>query len=122
MSGKLFYVGIKRSIVFLSVYNTLKKADFRNNYWNHIAVTCKQFKIRVFVNGSEKFLHEQWNQYFLSSDRGKSVSAIGNDPVLFDMPLINEPFIGSVMDLHVAGMAVSVNYISDLMKGEMFQL
>ena len=121
MSGKLFYVAIKKSVIFLSVYNTLEKADFKNNDWNHIAVTCEQFKIRVFVNGSEKFLQEQWNEYFeffLTSDRGESDNAIGNDPVLFDIPLINEPFVGSVMDLYVIGMALSVNHISDLSNGE----
>ena len=119
ISGKLFYVAIKKSTVFLSVYNTLEKAHFKNNDWNHIAVTCEQFKIRVFVNGSERFLQEQWNEYFfLKPARGETDYAIGNNPALLKMPLINGPLVGSVMDLYVIGMALSVNNISDMMKGK----
>jgi len=117
--GKLFYVAIKSSIVFLSVYNTLEEAHFRINDWNHMAVTCEQFKIKVFVNGTERALKERWNEYFfLPSDRYEPYHIIGNNPDLFKMPLMTQPFVGSVLDLYFVGMALSVEQISDLFKGE----
>ena len=117
ISGKLFYLAVKSSIVFLSIYNTLEEAHFSKNDWNHIAVTCQHFKMKVFVNGTEKVLKEQWNEYFLLSDRFQPYYIIGNNLDLFKIPLITQPFVGSVMDLYVVGMALSVDQIFDLFKG-----
>ena len=119
ISGKLFYLAIKSSIVFLSIYNTLEEAHFSKNDWNHIAVTCQHFKVKVFVNGTEK---EQWNENFLLSDRFQHYYIIGNNLDLFKIPLITQPFVGSVMDLYVVGMALSVDQISDLFKGNMSKI
>ena len=68
ISGKLFYVAIKCSMVYLSVYNTLEEARFSKNDWNHIAVTCQHFEMKVFVNGTERAVEERWNEYFFLSD------------------------------------------------------
>ena len=121
-SGKIFYIAMKESIVFLSVYNTLTKANFNVNDWNHIVVTCEQFKIKVFVNGIERVLQERWNEYFfVSSDHGQPNCIIGNNPHFFKTGLIGElktqSFIGSVMDLYVAGRALSVGEIADIFQG-----
>ena len=114
--GKLFYVTIKNFRLILSIHNTF---DLQINYWNHVAVTCQQHKIKVFVNGTKKALVDQWNEYFFSSlGRYQSEYIIGNDPGLVQMPMANGVFVGAVMDLYVTGMALSVKQISDLSKGE----
>ena len=118
ISGNLFHLAIKSSIIFLSVYNTLDEARFKNNDWNHIAVTCEQFKIKVFVNGVQRALKERWNEYFfISSYVNKPYYIVGNYPGLFKMPLIAQPFVGSVMDLYVVGMALSADQIIALFEG-----
>ena len=121
-SGKIFYIAMKESIVFLSVYNTLVKGSFNISNWNHIVVTCEQFKIKVFVNGIGRVLQERWNEYFfVSSDHGQPNCIIGNNPHFFKTGLIGElktqSFIGSVMDLYVVGRALSVGEIADIFKG-----
>ena len=114
--GKLLYVTIKNFRLILSIHNTL---DLQINNWNHVAVTCQQHKIKVFVNGTKKALVDQWNEYFFSSlGRYQSEYIIGNDPGLVQMPMANGVFVGAVMDLYVTGMALSVKQISDLSKGE----
>ena len=114
--GKLFYVTVKNSRLILSIHNTF---HLQINYWNHVAVTCQQHKIKVFVNGTEKALVDQWNEYFFSSlGRYQSDYIIGNDPGLVQMPMANGVFVGAVMDLYVTGIALSVKQIGDLMKGE----
>ena len=122
ISGKLFYLAIKSSILFLSVYNTLEEAQFSKNDWNHIAVTCRHFEMKVFVNGTGTALKKQWNEYFFLSDRFQHYYIIGNNPDLFKIPLITQRFVGTVMDLYVVGMALSVDQISDLFKGNIYQL
>ena len=114
--GKLFYVTVKNSRLILSIHNTF---HLQINYWNHVAVTCQQHKIKVFVNGTEKALVDQWNEYFFSSlGRYQPEYIIGNDPGLVQMPMANGVFVGAVMDLYVTGIALSVKQIGDLMKGE----
>ena len=118
ITGRLFYVAIKESSVFLSVFNTLEEAQCKKNDWNHIAVTCAQFKIKLFVNGAEETLKERWNEYFfLSPDRYQPYYVIGNNPDLMKIPLLAQPFVGSVMDLCVVRSAFSLAQISDLFKG-----
>ena len=118
ISGKLFYVTLKRSIVLTSLFNTFGEPRFKNSDWNHIIITCEQFKIRLFVNGTEKELKEQWNQnLFLSSNSYQPYYIIANNPDLFTLPLVTKPFIGSVMDLYVVRGVLSLNQISDLFKG-----
>ena len=126
VGGKLFYVAIRNSIIFLSVYNTLAKADFRISDWNHIVITCEQFKIKVFLNGIERELQETWNEYFfVSSDYGQPYCIIGNNPHFFKIRFIAElttqSFIGSVMDLYVVGRALSLGEISRMFKGNVKQ-
>ena len=114
--GKLFYVTVKNSSLILSIHNTF---HLQINYWNHVAVTCQQHKIKVFVNGREEALKDEWNEYFFSSlGRYQSDYIIGNDPGLVQMPMANGVFVGAVMDLYVTGIALSVKQIGDLMKGE----
>ena len=114
--GKLFYVTVKNSRLILSIHNTF---HLQINYWNHVAVTCQLHKIKVFVNGTEEALIDQWNEYFFSSlGRYQSEYIIGNDPVLVHMPMANGVFVGTVMDLYVTGKALSGRQVSDLSKGE----
>ena len=114
--GKLFYVTVKNSRLILSIHNTF---DLQINYWNHVAVTCQLHKIKVFVNGTEEALIDQWNEYFFSSlGHYQSEYIIGNDPVLVQMPMANGVFVGAVMDLYVTGIALSGRQVYDLSKGE----
>ena len=114
--GKLFYVTVKNSRLILSIDNTF---HLQINYWNHVAVTCQQHKIKVFVNGTEEVLVDQWNEYFFSSlGRYQSEYIIGNDPGLVQMPMANGGFVGAVMDLYVTGIALSAKQVSELSKGE----
>ena len=114
--GKLFYVTVKNSRLILSIHNTF---HLQINYWNHVAVNCQQHKIKVFVNGTEEALVDQWNEYFFSSlGYYQPEYIIGNDPVLVQMPMANGVFVGAVMDLYVTGKALSAKQVSDLSKGE----
>ena len=123
VSGKLFYAAIKNSSVILSIHNTIAKANFAISDWNHVAITCEESKIKVFVNGTEILTKEQWNEFFfLSSDHVETENVIGNHPVLFKLPLVNKPFVGALMDLHVIETALSANQISDLSKGNLLLL
>ena len=78
--------------------------------------------MKVFVNGTGTALKKQWNEYFFLSDRFQHYYIIGNNPDLFKIPLITQRFVGTVMDLYVVGMALSVDQISDLFKGNIYQL
>ena len=114
--GKLFYVTVKNSLLILSINNTF---HLQINYWNHLAVTCQQHKIKVFVNGTEEALVDQWNEHFFSSlGRYQPVYIVGNDPGLVQMPVANGVFVGAVMDLYVTGIALSAKQIGDLLKGQ----
>ena len=114
--GKLFYVTVKKSRLLLSIDNTF---HLQISYWNHIAVTCQLHKIKVLVNGTERALIDQWNEYFFSSlGPYQSEYIIGNYPGLVQIPMTNGVFVGAVMDLYVAGIALSAKQVSDLSKGE----
>ena len=114
--GKLFYVTVKNSTLILSIHNTF---HLQINYWNHLAVTCQEHKIKMLVNGTKKALVDQWNEYFFSSlGRYQSEYIIGNDPGLVQMPMANGVFVGAVMDLYVTGIALSAKQVSELSKGE----
>ena len=114
--GKLFYVTVKKSRLLLSIDNTF---HLQISYWNHVAVTCQLHKIKVFVNGTEEALIDQWNEHFFSSlGRYQPKYIIGNDPGLVQMPMANGVFVGAVMDLYVTGIALSAKQVSELSKGE----
>ena len=113
--GKLFYMSAKNSRLILSIHNTF---DSQINYWNHVAVTCQLHKIKVFVNGTEEALVDEWNEYFFSSLGRYQPEYIMNDPGLVQMPMANGVFVGAVMDLYVTGIALSAKQVSDLSKGE----
>ena len=114
--GKLFYVTVKNSRLISSIDNTF---HLQISYWNHVAVTCQLHKIKVFVNGTEEALIDQWNEHFFSSlGRYQPKYIIGNDPGLVQMPMANGVFVGAVMDLYVTGIALSAKQVSDLSKGE----
>ena len=73
----------------------------------------------MFINGTEKTLTDEWNEYFFSSfGRYQPEYIIGNDPVLVQMSVANGVFVGAVMDLYVTGIALSAKQVSDLSKGE----
>ena len=92
---------------------TWEKENFTDSVWNHIALTCENFKIRMFVNGKETELKQRWKQtFFQSSDSYQPSYIIGNNK-----DLKAQPSTGSVMDLYIIHGALSVNQISDLIKG-----
>ena len=106
----------KNSRLILSIHNTF---DLQINYWNHVSVTCQLHKIKVFVNGTEEALVDEWNEYFFSSlGRYQPEYIIGNDPDFVQMPLANEVFVGAVMDFYMTGISLSVKQIGDLSKGK----
>ena len=73
----------------------------------------------MFVNGKEKALVDQWNEYFFSSlGRYQSEYTTENSPGLVQVPMANGMFVGAVMDLYVTGIAFSAKQVSDLSKGE----
>ena len=114
--GKLFYVTVKNSRLILSIHNTF---HLQINSWNHVAVTCQLNKIKVFINGTEETLTDEWNNHFFSSfGRYQSEYIIGIGPGLVQMPMANEVFVGAVMDLYVTGKALSGKQVYDLSKGE----
>ena len=114
--GKLFYVTVKNSRLILSIHNPF---HLQINSWNHVAVTCQLHKMKVFVNGTEEALIDQWNEYFFSSlAHYEPEYIIGNDPGLVQMPMANGVFVGAVMDLYVTGIALSAKQVSELSKGE----
>ena len=114
--GKVFYVTVKKSRLLLSIDNTF---HLQISYWNHVAVTCQLHKIKVFVDGTEEPLIDQWNEHFFSSlGLYQPKYIIGNDPGLVQMPMANGVFVGAVMDLYVTGIALSTKQIGDLVKGE----
>ena len=119
ITGKLTYIAIRtRTIEVQSLFNmyTWKKENFTESIWNHIALTCENFKIRMFVNGKETELKQRWKQaLFRSSDSYKPSYIIGNNK---DLSVKAQPSSGSVMDLYIIQGALSVNQISDLIKGK----
>ena len=75
--------------------------------------------MKVFVNGTEEALIDQWNEYFFSSlAHYEPGYIIGNAPGLVQMPMANGVFAGAVMDLYVTGKALSGKQVYDLSKGE----
>ena len=114
--GKLFYVTVKKSRLLLSIDNTFHS---QISYWNHVAVTCQLHKIKVFVDGTEEPLIDQWNEHFFSSlGLYQPKYIIGNDPGLVQMPMANGVFVGAGMDLYMTEIALSAKQVSDLSKGE----
>ena len=95
---------------------TWQKENFPDIFWNHIALTCENFKIRMFVNGKETDLQQRWKQrFFQSSDSYQPSYIIGRNK---DLSVKAKPSPGSVMDLYIIQGALSVNQISDLVKGK----
>ena len=119
ITGKVTYIAIRRrTIEVKSLFNmyTWQKENFPDRHWNHIALTCENFKIRMFVNGKETELTQRWKQaLFQSSDSYQPSYIIGNNK---DLSVKAQPSNGSVMDLYIIQGTLSVNQISDLMKGK----
>ena len=95
---------------------TWKKENFTDSVWNHIALTCENLKIRMFVNGKEAELKQRWKEgFFHSSDSYQPSYIIGNNK---NLSVKAQPSSGSVMDLHIIQATLSVNQSSDLIKGK----
>ena len=119
ITGKLTYIAIRtRTIEVQSLFNmyTWKKENFPDKHWNHITLTCENFKIRMFVNGKKAELKQRWKQgFFHSSDSYRPSYIIGNYK---NLSVKAQPSYGSVMDLYIIQGALTVNQISDLIKGK----
>ena len=119
ITGKLTYIAIRtRTIEVQSLSNMYiwEKENFPDSHWNHIALTCENFKIRMFVNGKERELKQRWKQVlFQSSDSYQPSYIIGNNK---NLSVKAQPSNGSVMDLYIIQGTLSVNQSSDLIKGK----
>ena len=119
VTGKLTYIAIRmKAIEVYSQFNMYKweNENFTDSHWNHIALTCNNFKIRMFVNGKETELKQPWYQTFVqSSHRYMASCVIGNN---LDLSVTVQSSAGSVMDLYVTQEVLSVNQISDLIEGK----
>ena len=120
VTGKLTYIELKmKAIEVHSQFKMYKweNENFTDSQWNHIALTCDNFKIRMFVNGKETELKQPWYQtLFQSSHSYKASCIIGNN---LDLSVTGQRSDGSVMDLYVTQEVLSVNQISDLIKGKL---
>ena len=112
VSGKVTYIALRtRTIEVQSQFNmyTWEKENFNDSVWNHIALTCENFKIRMFVNGKGRELKQLWyQQFFQPSDRYMASCIIENN---LDLSV-------TVMDLYIIQGALSMNQISDLTRGK----
>ena len=119
ITGKLTYIAIRTSTIevqSLSNMYTWKKENWNVSHWNHIALTCENLKIRMFVNGKETELKQRWKQgFFQSSDTYQPSYIIGNNK---NLSIKAQPSPGSVMDFYIIQGTLSVNQISDLIKGK----
>ena len=119
ITGKLTYIAIRtRTIEVQSLFNIYKskKENFPDKQWNHIALTCENFKIRMFVNGKKAELKKRWKEgFFHSSDSYQPSYIIGNNK---NLSVKAQPSNGSVTDLYMIQGTLSVNQISDLIKGK----
>ena len=90
--------------------------------WTHISVSCQGNDIRMFINGTKERTHKKNTTYPLTDDFSSDISPdfhksyyIAKDPRKEFFR--SGKFYGSVMDLHVIGVALSDAEISDLYKG-----
>lgn len=110
-----------RPLNYTSVVLTTRKITFDD--WTHIAATCQGNRIRLYVNGDIQRLHRQNISFPITDDFSTDMSSdkfklyyIGKDPR--KEFLSSRKFYGSVMDLHVIGLALSSAEISDLFHGK----
>lgn len=102
-------LSINNPIIHFKAANTRPFGNL--NEWNHLAVTCEQEKIRMFVNGKGKktyafFLQSSgYDSYTYISRQKSSYYHIGNYPLNNDTS--SRPFYGSIMDLSVYGIALT---------------
>lgn len=100
---------------------TTRRKMFRE--WAHVAVICQGNNIRMFVNGGNEITHKKNISFPLTDDFSTDISPdfhksyyIGKDPRKEFSK--SDKFYGSIMDLHVIGVALSEGEISDLFNGE----
>ena len=95
--------------------------------WTHLAATCQEKKISLFIDGVEQIALIKRNtsnlffNYLSSMAEQSSLNKlyyIGGLPSNGGLSIRSVKFFGSVMDLHVIGVAFAPDEIYDLYKGE----
>ena len=114
------------SQMFLSLNYTTAVVSTRKmpfEEWTHIAVSCHRNDIKMFFNGRQERTYRKNISYALNDDFSSNTAPdfyksyyIAKDPrkEFFS----SGKFYGSVMDLHVIGVALTDAEISDLSEGE----
>lgn len=98
----------------------------RFDEWTHLAASCQEGAISLFVNGDLQSISRDRNNsflpfqphYFSDISRGKYKSYYIGDYPLKHRIINIVKFWGSVMDLHVTGLAFTADEIKDLFNGE----
>jgi len=100
---------------------TTRKIPF--DEWTHIAATCQRNRIQLYVNGVHQETFREKIPFPITDDFSTDLSSeelksyyIGKDPRKEFAH--SRKFYGSVMDLHVIGVALSPPEISDLYHGK----
>lgn len=95
--------------------------------WTHLAATCQEKKISLYIDGEEQIDLIERNtsnlffNYLSSMAEQSSLNKlyyIGGLPSKGGLSIRGVKFFGSVMDLHVIGVAFTPDEIYDLYKGE----
>ncbi len=109
------------SLNYTKVTVALRKRTFKE--WTHIAVICQGNDIIMFINGNKERSRKENISFPLTDDFSTDISPdfyksyyIGKDPRKEFFR--SGKFYGSIMDLHVIGVALSEGEISDLFNGE----
>lgn len=110
-----------RPLNYTSAISTTRKIPF--DEWTHIAATCQENRIRMYVNGDQQRSYVRNIPFPITDDFSTDMSSeelksyyIGKDPrkEFFS----SRKFYGSVMDLHVIGVTLSSAEISYLYCGK----
>ena len=119
-------VSLVLSQIFLPLNYTKSVIGSRGisfNEWTHVAVKCHGNSIKMFVNGIKEKTHWKNISYPVTDGYSANITHdlykscfIGKDPRKEFYS--SGKFYGSVMDLHVIGVALSEDEISDLFNGE----
>lgn len=106
-----------RPLNYTNVITTTRKIPYGK--WTHITATCRGNRIGMYVNGDYQRLNSKNISFSITEDFSTDMSSeelksyyIGKDPRKEFSS--SRKFHGSVMDLHVIGVALSSVEISDL--------
>lgn len=110
-----------RPLNYTNVITTTRKIPYGN--WTHITATCRGNRIGMYVNGDHQRSNSENIPFSITEDFSTDMSSeelksyyIGKDPRKEFSS--SRKFHGSVMDLHVIGVALSSVEVSYLYRGK----